>query len=70
MIKEKIEVNMGGILIPQEKTVKLLRVNLDGYLSWNVDIDSLRSKCVKAALQVRKLAKKIGRHEPDLVRQT
>ena len=49
-MKEKIEVTMEGIPIPQEKKVKLLGVNLDGYLSWNVESDSLRSKCEKAAL--------------------
>ena len=70
LMKKELRVNMGGTPIPQEKSVKLLGVNLDGYLSWNVEIDSLKAKSEGAALQVRKLSKKIGKHEPDLVRQT
>ena len=68
-MKGKMEVSLEGIKIPQEKSVKLLGVTLDGYLSWSTEIDKIKAKSENAALQVRKLAKQIGRTEPELVKQ-
>ena len=69
LMKGKLEVTLEGIKIPQEKSVKLLGVTLDGYLSWSTEIDKIKAKSENAALQVRKLAKLIGRTEPELVKQ-
>ena len=69
LMKSKLKLTLDGSKIPQEKSVKLLGVTLDGYLSWSVEIDKIKAKSENAALQVRKLAKQIGRIEPELVKQ-
>ena len=69
LMKGRLEVTLEGTKIPQEKSVKLLGVTLDGYLSWSAEIDKIKAKSENTALQVRKLGKQIGRIEPELVKQ-
>ena len=69
MMREQLNLELNGVAIPQVKTLKLLGVTLDSYGSWTSEIDLLIPKTEAAALQVRNLAKVMGKSNPKLIKQ-
>ena len=69
MMRGQLNLKLNGVAIPQVKTLKLLGVTLDAYGSWTNEVDALIPKTEAAALQVRNLAKVVGKSNPGLVKQ-